>query len=407
MGVVNGVVEGVGKPAICEAGHILVITAEFYRVATGSAVVMRNLLAQFAPESFTVLTREVAPQLSADVPPDIRVLTVRIDPPFTTRGERYWRDLAHPYIKRRIKRIVQRVRPALILAVYPTLHIFSAAIEAAEANGIPWVAYMHDTLAEQYRDTKHERWAEDVQHKVFTSAGAILVTGRGMVDLYRAKHSVECRPLEIGYCEPIPTTLAPPPAGVPYVFMGGTIYGVNKEAVVRTMQGAEQAGARFRLAIPASWAFLKKLGIQQQNAERVYYASRKEYLEALFKQHILAVALNWPDECSIPQDELATAFPTRAVEYLASGQPILVHCPENYFLARFFHEHECGIVVSTRDIAALTAAIRTLVNGGPEVERLRCNALRAARIFAIDRIRTRLKQELENAVRRFPAPVRR
>jgi len=401
----NGVVEGVAKPPICEAGHILVITAEFYRAATGSAVVMRNLLTQFAPESFTILTREIAPQLSAPVPPDIRVLTVRTDPPFTTRGERYWRDLAHPFIKRRIKRAVQRVRPALILAVYPTLHIFSAAIQAAEANGIPWVAYLHDTLAEQYRGTKYERWAEDVQREVFTSAGAILVTGQGMVDLYRTKHSVECKPIEIGFCEPIPTTLASPPAGAPYAFMGGSIYAVNKEAVVRLMQGAEQAGVRFRLAIPASWAFLRKLGIPRRNAEKVHYAGRKEYLGALFKQNILAVALNWPDECSTPEDELATAFPTKAVEYLASGQPILVHCPGSYFLARFFHAHECGIVVSTRDIAAITAAIRTLVNGGPEVERMRHNALRAARMFAIDRIRALLKQELENVARRIPPQV--
>ena len=203
----------IAKPDMCAAGHVLVITSEFYRASAGGAVVMRNLLTQFSPESFTVLTRDYPAEISAPISPEIGVLTVRTDPPFTRRGERFWRDLAHPFIERRIKKLVRQVRPALILAVYPSLHIFSAAINAAETNGIPWVAYLLDVLAEPYHGTKYEQLAEDVQRKMFSSADAILVTGRGMADLYRAKYSVECVRIEIGYCEPIAATLKPPPAG--------------------------------------------------------------------------------------------------------------------------------------------------------------------------------------------------
>src|SRR6185437_2438119 len=103
---------------MCAAGHVLVITSEFYRASTGSAVAMRNLLNQFSPESFTVLTRDIPAEISARTSREIRVITVRTSPPFTTRGERFWRDLAHPFTERRIKKVVREVRPAMILAVY-------------------------------------------------------------------------------------------------------------------------------------------------------------------------------------------------------------------------------------------------------------------------------------------------
>jgi glycosyltransferase involved in cell wall biosynthesis len=390
----------IAKPDMCAAGHVLVITSEFYRVSAGGAVVMRNLLTQFSPESFTVLTRDYPAEISAPISPEIRVLTVRTDPPFTRRGERFWRDLAHPFIERRIKKLVRQVRPALILAVYPSLHIFSAAINAAETNGIPWVAYLLDVLAEPYHGTKYEQLAEDVQRRMFSSADAILVTGRGMADLYRAKHSVECVRIEIGYCEPIAATLKPPPAGAPHAFMGGSIYAVNDKAVARLLKGAEQAGIGFRLATPGGWTFLDKCGIARRpGIEKAHYLVRKDYLAALLNQHILTVGLNWPDESSTPEDELATAFPTKVVEYLAAGQPILVHCPENYFLARFFREHECGIIVSTREVAAIAAAVRTLLDDGPEQDRMRKNALRAAQIFSIDRLSMLLRQTLDDIFR--------
>ncbi len=362
---------------------------------------MRNLLAQFSPQSFTVFTQDVPKKLSAPTSFDDRVLTVRTDPPFTRRGRRFWIDFAQPFVERRIQKAVREVSPAMILAVYPSLHMFSAAIHAAETNQVPWVAYLHDMLAEPYHGSKYEPLAEDVQRRMFRSARAILVTGQGMADLYRAKYSVECVPLEIGYCEPFAVSLLPRPIGPPYAFMGGSIYNVNDKATTRIIEGAEQAGVRFRLATAADWKALASAGIMPRpGIEKHHFLVRKEYLESLRNQHILAVVLNWPDETATPEDELATAFPTKVVEYLASGQPILVHCPENYFLARFFLEHECGAIVSTRDVTAIAAAIRSLLSDSKEQDRMRANALRAARMFSIDRISLKLRQVLQDAFQR-------
>ena len=65
-------------------------------------------------------------------------------------------------------------------------------------------------------------------------------------------------------------------------------------------------------------------------------------------------------------DIVRTAAPGKMGEYLAACRPILVHAPPESFLASYFREHQCGIVVDRRDPAELAAALE-LVLGDPAV----------------------------------------
>lgn len=384
------------KPPIYDGGHVLIVTEGLYATSNGGAVVMRNLIAQFSPESLTVLTRDIPRKRSSPIAPEYRVITCRLEPPFIRRGERYWRDLSRPLFESRVMKIVREVKPSIILAVYPGLHFFAAAIRAAQRYGIPWVAYLHDVLAEVYQGTKYEQQAEAVQQNMFDSAGGILVANYSMANHYQSKYSVSTVPIVIGYSEPIPTVLTPQPTGTPRAFMGGAVYSTNHKAVDRIIKGAEQAGAHFTLATASDWKYLGKWGIDQRpGVDMALFSARHEYLEALQNQHVLTVGLNWPDECGIREDELSTALPTKLVEYLASGRPILAHCPANYALAKFIEKHQCGVVVTTREVRVLAASVQRLLDHGPEVEQMRMNALKAARLFSMDKITSELKQQME------------
>ena len=44
------------KPALCSAGHVVVVSAGWPPTPGGSSVLMRNLLEGFDPESYTVVT---------------------------------------------------------------------------------------------------------------------------------------------------------------------------------------------------------------------------------------------------------------------------------------------------------------------------------------------------------------
>jgi hypothetical protein len=103
-------------------------------------------------------------------------------------------------------------------------------------------------------------------------------------------------------------------------------------------------------------------------------------------------------------DELGTIFPTKTPEYLAAGRPILVHCPENYFLARFFQKHECGLVVSERSVDALVRGCQRLLEHREGTDELATRAQKAARLFRPERITVRFKDAVERAAQKGDQP---
>jgi glycosyltransferase involved in cell wall biosynthesis len=77
-------------------------------------------------------------------------------------------------------------------------------------------------------------------------------------------------------------------------------------------------------------------------------------------------------------DTVRTAAPGKIGEYLAAGRPILVHAPPDSFLASYFRDHQCGIVVDRGDPAELAAAIEALLDDAALRARLRAQAWKRA-----------------------------
>ena len=88
-----------------------------------------------------------------------------------------------------------------------------------------------------------------------------------------------------------------------------------------------------------------------------------------------------------------TAAPGKMAEYLAAGRPILVHAPRDSFLASYFREHQCGVVVDRGEPAELAAALE-MVFGDPALRaRLRARAwARAEADFDLRNVRRQFAQ---------------
>ena len=109
----------------------------------------------------------------------------------------------------------------------------------------------------------------------------------------------------------------------------------------------------------------------------VQCVSRPELLRGLGQADILLLPHGFSG--SLSQVEYSTIFPTKTIEYLISGRPILAHTPPGAYLTRFLKQHDCALVVETPDPAALAVAIRRLRTDGSLRSRLVRNALAAAR----------------------------
>ena len=73
-------------------------------------------------------------------------------------------------------------------------------------------------------------------------------------------------------------------------------------------------------------------------------------------------------------DIVRTAAPGKMGEYLAACRPILVHAPPDSFLAWYFRDHQCGIVVDRSDPAELAAALELVLSDPALRARLRARA---------------------------------
>ena len=179
------------------------------------------------------------------------------------------------------------------------------------------------------------------------------------------------------------------------LFFSGTVYSINAAPLARITRAMTQlAGARLAVFGVNSADTLSAAGITGPHVVSGFIADRPALLRFMQEQHAYVVCLTWPEETWVGANEMATIFPTKLPEYLAQGRPILVHCPGDYFLARFMREHDCGWVVTERSEDALAAALRDMSTES-ETRRRRCrNALAAAQIFAGHRVATQFSDEL-------------
>ena len=92
-----------------------------------------------------------------------------------------------------------------------------------------------------------------------------------------------------------------------------------------------------------------------------------------------------------------TVFPTKFVEYLFAGQPILINAPDNSYLAEFVRVHQCAALVTSIDKNEIKSQIVHILTNPELAKELAQKALQTAALFKdtvqIEKLTTTLKME--------------
>ncbi|MGK0307094.1 MAG: glycosyltransferase involved in cell wall biosynthesis [Urechidicola sp.] len=290
---------------------------------------------------------------------------------------KYW------YAVRKGVRLVKRLKPNCIIGLYPTIASLDVSVRVAEKTGINYFPYLHDTVLEGLAHSQFSEKAKKTQKKVFKIAHKIITMSEGMSDYYSEKYNIKTFPLEHTYPEKV--SKDPNFKRNEKAFWGGEVYSINENSFERIQDALKDLNTVLTVTS------LSPLKVKNtSNIQKTFFPKRTEYINAVNCHGILILAINWPDESKVHEAELSTIFPTKTVEYLASGGPILVHCPEHYFLASFFKKHKCGTVVTDRNGDELKKAILKIKDNGEEIKQMQLNALKAMEIFSLDRIQKKL-----------------
>lgn len=361
--------------------RILFVGTAFPPAKAGSAVVMRELLKRLDRNSYRVIAM-ASDGVSEDADFESRTMRIGSRMVWARRFSLLLRMVNIIFLYRRSRKFAEAFSPEVIVAPYPSLDFLLLGGLLARGLKIPFVPYLHDTILEASEKGYNRRLAYAVQQFVFKNAARVLVMSEGMVDLYKRKYGLDAVSIPHIYDELDNSETQSGDNVGNTAFWAGGVYGINDKALKRVYDGIVDAGLQFKVTSRESRSHLASLGISGDNVEICTLPTRNEYLSCLQRQGVLILALNRPDESRIGSDELATIFPTKTPEYLASGRSILVHCPTDYFLARFFKEHKCGLVVSDTSKKALSQSLAVLLSDSKDVVDMRQKAKELSSMFS-------------------------
>jgi glycosyltransferase involved in cell wall biosynthesis len=266
-----------------------------------------------------------------------------------------------------------RFSPTAIWANWPSTAFLLGAWQAARRLKLPLHVHLHDTWREAYagRPFPVERaaawWYEA---RVLQDAARLFTITDEAQQHYRNKLGVDSEVLPHSVAESDLARPEPPPrpaAGPRVLHFAGSIYKVmNADAVANVCRALDlcRADVRFDCYSPVDAEGLARLGISGSRV-RVAFASRSEVASAQADSDILVLPMAFR---STNPTEIRTVFPTKLLDYLVSGRPILVHAPADSWVARAARRDGWGEVVDVPDPAAVATAVDTLL-AAPEKAR--------------------------------------
>lgn len=383
-------------------GKVLLISWGVPPETTGSAIIVGNLAKQFTPEEMVVVGErpsERPPVCWKEDWPEIVYITQGWPP--ARRGARWWRRCQFPLLLFRSVYLARKHRCTNILVVFPNEEFLLAGYLTAKLTNAHLYPYFHNTFLEQCAlNSVHHRIAKWLQSRVFDEADHIFLMSEGMVELYRERYpKMRCSALLHSFNEDIPEFVPQPEPASPVRFvMSGNINASCTDAATRVSSAIARIDSLLTILSGSPKRYLDELGILRDG---VHYetVSRDLVLSRLSEADIVILAHGFKG--SLSDEEYRTIFPTKTIEYLICGRPILAHTPPDCYLTRFLRRHQCALVVDIPDEEAILTAVRRLREEADLRTSLVRNALQTARLFHAPVVAENLRTILEKNDRRF------
>lgn len=284
-------------------------------------------------------------------------------------GRQSWTNFS----SRILKIYLKKYNSDIVVGVYPSLQSLELAYRASMSSNLPFIPYLHDTLL---GEKNSEKDILDIQSLIFKRSCETAVISNGLKEYYEKEYSLKTHVISHIYDGELFDEVERD-IHSRAVFIGD-VYDINDKSVIRIFKIMNDLGdiPLFVTNVNA-YRFLMRNGVK--NLKLVFFEKYHELILFLRKSKLLINALNWPDETEIHVDELKTIFPTKSIEYLASGGTVIVHAPSYYYVSRFFNKNKSGIVIDTRDLGKIKSTLTQILIS--DNFSFRYNALKLVKTF--------------------------
>lgn len=358
-------------------------------MAGGAAVVLRELLADFPPDSYAVLTDRLAAftVLGADewlptrhyfldsegpLSPLEASAAVAVVPPRATHahlGDVVTRGLRRAsravrtirtvrQVTLRTMQVIEAEDPDLLLATSGDPAFLVAAADAADATGRSLDVHLFDLFARNRYSIPKRILASRAERRILQGARHVFVPNQAMLSYYRDRLGIA--PIVVSNGTTIPPFRAARPASTsPTILYTGAVYWAQRDAVLNLTRAIrELPGVNLEVKTSAAPRALVRVGLRLGEGG-MRFGNRTDSLEAQRDADLLFLPLAF--RTSAP-DVIQTAFPAKTAEYLVSGTPILVHAPPDAYISQYARAAQWGYVVDKANPHELANAIRRLLS---------------------------------------------
>jgi glycosyltransferase involved in cell wall biosynthesis len=288
---------------------------------------------------------------------------------WTTRCNRYFPELYVPLIRRHVRRWAKEHGVKRLYAHFPSATFLIAAWQVAEELDLPLTVYCDILWGELHGNNR--QLASKYERRILERADSRFAITEFAADFLTKKYGlpVDFLPHTIDLSNKAEGFRAIPEDARPTIHFCGGIYPVmNQDAVVRLLDAARRCKSRPHVDICAP-------GLPEELRERniqARYLPRGELLAAQRQSTVQFLPLAFHSSQSTM---IRHNFPTKAMEYLCSGRPILVHAPADCYLTWLAKKEGFALVVDRPETGELAAAIDRLVADRQLQEELVAKAL--------------------------------
>ncbi len=373
---------------------ILVISRSVPPIKSGSAFIIKEFYNFFNRNEMIFLGEK--PEFQYHDKYSINYInTVPIKFKRGNRFLRWYRWIMIPFLVKKIISLAIHEKCTSILCVFPDeIYLTSASLAAIKLK-IEFYPYFHNTYYENKKGSS-KILAKIIQGKIFKQSAWVYLMSKGMKDHLEPLYpniKFKILPHSISVLREKKYTGLAKQSKITVITFLGNINQSNIDALTFSVNAIKKQH-NFILKIISSTpkSVFKKLDLITDNVIFKGEVNDKNLILELQNSHILLLPHGFSG--SLSNTEYKTIFPTRTVQYLFSGIPILAVLPTNCFLYEFIHKNKCAFYITEKSEKKFISMVYFIKNQNKSITTTLDNAYKVSNNFLPDNILTNLKKEL-------------
>ena len=256
----------------------------------------------------------------------------------------------------------EEIKPQVVVTCWPSDHYTIAGWITAKILKLPLVVYLHSLWVETKRTFLERKIAQLFEPLVLKSAARVIVATPPTADYLKEKLGINCDILEHTVNTilwPLNSTNKTVNCSPKNILMLGAVNKFNRDTVIAFSRAIYRI-KELNLTILTfqSVEQLKKIGLDCSRVNS-HYCPRDRLKETILKADILYLPLGF--NTPIPK-EVKVVIPTRLMDYLPSGIPILAHGPKKSWTMEEADNKGWGYVIDTLDVDSIVTSLKEFIS---------------------------------------------